>query len=298
MMRSNLSQQKTIPLHHFPRHQDRDLPLRLFRIEEIARAGVDRHEFYNILWITAGTGTHYIDFQGYPIQQNAIYCMAPGQVHLWDTRSEIFGHSLIFTEDCLLPNATNPFFMEEFTLFNVIERVPSIYLSSVQATQLQPIIDLLWQEHNSLELGCATTLQSLLQVLFVHLQRYTNATYLDRSDGANLQLTDRFWQSVEQHFLTAQTVQAYADLLGITANHLSESVKTATGLPASVVIRRRSILEAKRLLVHTDRSVQQIADLLNFQDPSYFGRFFKRETGQSPIAFRRTIREKYHFYQD
>jgi AraC family transcriptional regulator, transcriptional activator of pobA len=297
-MPPNLFHKETIPLHHFPQHQDRNLSLRLFRVEEIDRAGIDRHEFYNILWIVAGTGTHYIDFQGYPIQPNTIYCMAPGQVHLWDARSEICGHSLIFTEDCLLPNATNPFFVEEFTLFNIIERVPSIYLSSVQATQLQPIIDLLWQEYHALELGCATTLQSLLHVFLVHLQRYSNATYLDRSNGADRQLADRFRQLVEQHFLTYQTVQVYADLLGITANHLSESVKAATGLPAGTVMRQRSVLEAKRLLVHTDRSVQQIADLLNFQDPSYFGRFFKRETGQSPIAFRRAIREKYHFYQD
>jgi hypothetical protein len=71
------------------------------RFEEIDRAGVDRHKLYNILWITASTGTHYIDFQGYPIEQNAIYYMALRQVYIWDARSEIFGHSLIFTEDCL-----------------------------------------------------------------------------------------------------------------------------------------------------------------------------------------------------
>lgn len=296
-MRSNLSHKETIPLRNFPQPQDRALSLRLCQIEEIGHFGADRHEFYTVLWVTAGTGTHYIDFKGYPIQQNTIYCIAPGQVHLWDAHEEIVGHALIFIEDCLLLNAANPFFVG-FTLFDAINREPSIYLSSVQAVQLQPIIDLLWQEHNSIELGCAATVQSLLQVFLVRLQRYSNAQDLEQSNFTDRQLTYRLRQLLEQHFRTYQTVQAYAKILGVTANYLSESVKATTGIPAGALIRQRLILEAKRLLVHTDRSVQQIADLLNFQDPSYFRRFFKRETGQSPFAFRCTIREKYQLNQN
>jgi AraC family transcriptional regulator, transcriptional activator of pobA len=300
------SREQTIPLKLFPQHQERDLSLRMYKIEELRHLGVDRHEFYNILWTTSGTGTHYIDFKGYPIQQNTIYCIAPGQAHLWDAREEIFGHSLIFTEDCLLLDATNPFIKEELALCNALDRSPTISLSSVQAAQLQPIIDLLWQEYNSLELGCEAAVRSLLQVFLLRLQRYSNATNPARlptadqrsTNGANRQLTDRFRQLLERHFLEYQTVQAYAESLGVTANYLSESVKATTGLPAGTVMRQRSLLEAKRLLVYTDRSVQQIANLLNFPDPSYFGRFFKRETAQSPIAFRRTIRQKYHFHQD
>jgi AraC family transcriptional regulator, transcriptional activator of pobA len=316
------SYEQTIPLKPFPQHQERDLALRMFKIEELRHLGVDRHEFYNILWITAGTGTHYIDFKGYPVLPNTIYCMAPGQAHLWDVREEICGHSLIFTEDCLLLDATNPSIEEELGLFNAIvgdslslgtaatspleQRSPSISLSAVQAARLQPIIDLLWQEYDSLELNCEAAVRSLLQVFLVRLQRYSSANNSARlptadqrsTSGANRQLTDRFRQLLERHFLEYQTVQAYAESLGVTANHLSESVKATTGLPAGTVIRQRSILEAKRLLVYTDRSVQQIANLLNFPDPSYFGRFFKRETAQSPIAFRRTIRQKYHIYQD
>jgi len=130
-----------------------------------------------------------------------------------------------------------------------------------------------------------------------YLQRYASAAYPERSSIAKHPLIDRFRQLVEAHFLTHQTVQAYAEILGITANHLSESAKAATGLPAGALIRQRLLLEAKRLLVHTDQSVQQIAECLSFQDPSYFGRFFKRETGQSPSAFRNTIRRKYHLTQ-
>ena len=164
------SSELTIPLKLFPQHQERDLSLRMYKIEEIRHLGVDRHTFYNICWITSGIGTHYIDFKGYPVQQNTIYCLAPGQAHLWDAREEIFGHSLIFTEDCLLQNATNPVTAEELALFNVIDRSPSVSLSSVQAAELQPIIDLLWQEYNSLELGCEAAVRSLLQVFLVRLQ--------------------------------------------------------------------------------------------------------------------------------
>jgi AraC family transcriptional regulator, transcriptional activator of pobA len=257
MVRAKSSEQ-TIPLKLFPQHQDRDLSLRMYKIEELRHLGVDRHTFYSICWITAGTGTHYIDFKGYPVQQNTIYCMAPGQAHLWDVQEEIFSHLLIFTEDCLLLDATNPS-IKELELFNVTvgvggastlaeapleNRSPSISLSSEQAAQLQPIIDLLWQECNSLELGCEAAVRLLLQVLLVRLQRYSNTTNPERlptadqrsTNGANHQLTDRFRQLLERHFLEYQTVQAYAESLRVTANHSSPSKRftehSMTGTPA------------------------------------------------------------------
>jgi hypothetical protein len=72
MVRAKSSEQ-TSPLKLFPQQQDRDLSLRMYKIEELRHLGVDRHNFYSICWITAGTGTHYIDFKGYPVQQNTIY---------------------------------------------------------------------------------------------------------------------------------------------------------------------------------------------------------------------------------
>ena len=288
--------EETIPLRRFPQQLSQSLPLRLFRLEDI-NYEVDRHAFYTVIWVTSGAGTHYIDFKGYPIQPNTIYYMAPGQVHLWDMQQAIAGQSIIFTEDSLGVNAANSFFVEELTLFNVIDQNASIYLSLSQAAQLQPLMDLLWQEQKTREFGCAATLQSLLQAFLVYLQRFANAAYPERSVVASHQLTYRFRQLLEAHFLTHQTVQIYAKRLGVTANHLSESVKAATGLPAGALIRQRLILEAKRLLVHTNQPVHQIAEFLSFPDPSYFGRFFKRESGQSPIAFRYAIREKYHLSQ-
>jgi AraC family transcriptional regulator, transcriptional activator of pobA len=296
-MKPNQSHEVAIPLRRFPQQQRQALPLRLFWLEDIDQTEVDRHAFYTVMWLTAGAGTHYIDFNGYPIRQNTIYCMAPGQVHLWDIQEAIIGQAVIFTEDALWVNAANSFFVEELTLFNVINQEPSLYLASSQAAQLHPILDLLWQEQERREFGYAATLQSLLQAFLIYLQRYANAAHPERSRFASDRLTDRFRQRLENLFLTHQTVQAYADLLGVTANHLSESTKAATGVPAGALIRQRLILEAKRLLVHTNQPVQQIAEFLSFPDPSYFGRFFKREAGQSPIAFRNAIREKYHLSQ-
>ena len=284
-----------IPIRSFPQLQT--LPLRLFRLEDIDQAEVDRHAFYTVMWVKAGTGTHFIDFNAYPIQPNTIYCMSPGQVHLWDLQGQLTGEAVIFTEDSLWVNADNAFFVEDLTLFNVIDHEPYIYLSSLQAAQLKPLMDLLWQEQKSCEVGFAVASQSLFQAFLVYLQRYANAAQPGRLPFTSHQLTYRFRQQLETHFLTHQTVRDYANLLGVTPNHLSESVKAATGVPAGALIRQRLILEAKRLLVHTDQPVQQIAEFLNFQDPAYFGRFFKRGAGKSPIAFRFKIREKYHLSQ-
>ncbi len=64
-------------------------------------------------------------------------------------------------------------------------------------------------------------------------------------------------------------------------------------IPASEIIIDRLILEAKRLLIYSDLNNKEVAYELNYEDPSYFARIFRRKTGLTPSAFRKQTRERY-----
>lgn len=100
-------------------------------------------------------------------------------------------------------------------------------------------------------------------------------------------LAGRFQQLADRHFLTHRTVADYARLLGVTPGHLNDSVKEALGENAGAVLAKRFLAEAKNLLTVSNKEVAQIGRELGFSDPSHFGKFFKRGTGETPAAFRR-----------
>lgn len=79
---------------------------------------------------------------------------------------------------------------------------------------------------------------------------------------------------------------AYAKSLNISTPYLNECVKTATGNSVSYHIQQRVILEAKRLLYHSNKSIKEIAGELGYDDYSYFIRLFVKITGMTPLAFR------------
>jgi AraC family transcriptional activator of pobA len=85
-------------------------------------------------------------------------------------------------------------------------------------------------------------------------------------------------------------VKDYAAMLSVTPTHLSRRVKAVSGRTAGDVIFDRIMLEAKRQLVFTDKPVAEIAYGLDFSSPSYFTRFFTRQAGETPKAFRRRKR--------
>jgi AraC-like DNA-binding protein len=85
-------------------------------------------------------------------------------------------------------------------------------------------------------------------------------------------------------------------MLGVTTSHLSDSMRLETGLTAGELIRARLILEAKRLLLHSELTIAEIGYELGFGDPSYFSRFVRREIKTSPAEFRDRIREKYRIF--
>lgn len=99
-------------------------------------------------------------------------------------------------------------------------------------------------------------------------------------------ITKSFKSLLERDFTTMKSPMAYAKCLNISTPYLNECVKAATGQSVSFNIQQRVMLEAKRLLYHSNKSIKEIAGELGYDDYSYFTRLFAKVTGMTPLAFR------------
>jgi AraC family transcriptional activator of pobA len=97
---------------------------------------------------------------------------------------------------------------------------------------------------------------------------------------------DALRKLVDEHFRRERLIAFYAQALAMTPDRLNDHVKRATGVTAGHLIRQRVLTEAKRQLVFTNQAIQEIAYDLAFSDPSHFTRFFRKQTGLTPQAFR------------
>jgi AraC-like DNA-binding protein len=100
-------------------------------------------------------------------------------------------------------------------------------------------------------------------------------------------LLSRYIQLVNNHYIDKRTVKEYADLLAVTPNHLSQTVKALTGKNALSFILERLLAESKSLVLYTNFDISEIAYQLNFSDPANFGKFFRKGAGMSPSEFRK-----------
>jgi len=133
-------------------------------------------------------------------------------------------------------------------------------------------------------------LGAYLTVLFTYLSRLYTAQ-LNKNDIATDKILLRnFLMKVNECFGELHEVSDYASMLNISPGHLSESVKNQSGKPAIKHIHDRLVMESRRLLLHTNKSLKEIAYDLGFSDSPYFNRFFKRETGLTPVQYRIGIR--------
>lgn len=102
-------------------------------------------------------------------------------------------------------------------------------------------------------------------------------------------LTMSYIEMVKANYMKDWNVSDYADRLMVTANHLNKAVKNMTQRSASEILAELRVQEAKIMLLQTDNRISEIASILGFKDISYFGKFFKKQTGLSPVNYRKMI---------
>jgi len=136
--------------------------------------------------------------------------------------------------------------------------------------------------------GFEIAMRSQLALLVVEISRLISE---DRSKGTEHTVyidekIEQLRQLIEENFHETRHLTDYANWLNMTPDRLNEHCKRVTGKTAGSMVRQRLLIEAKRQLVYSDLSVSEIAYDLNFSDPSYFSRFFRKSTGVTPQQFR------------
>ncbi|MFD1873581.1 helix-turn-helix domain-containing protein [Hymenobacter bucti] len=250
-----------------------------------------RKAYYMLVFTKQATGRHWVDAVPYVRQNHALYFSSPSQLLVKEEPTPFWGARIMFTNEFLalqqnaalrhLPLIQNPQNGHELALAPADEAVVDDLLAQLEAEHHRPGE---WQH---------PLLSAYLTVLLTYLSRLYTEQFPGGEPSADQRLLRTYRASIEEHFRERHEVGAYAELLHISAGHLSEVVKAQSGRSAIKHLHERLVLEAKRLLCYTPQSLKEMAFDLGFSDASYFNRFFKRETGVTPAEYRASIRKMY-----
>lgn len=250
------------------------------------------HRFFQ-MYLLVGEARVMQDFEDYRLERSSVVFISPGQVHTLKPGSSLEGYTVSFTQEFFDHRSPPPSRLLEFPFFFSDPESSHIQLTSEALAELVPLFRALQEEYERALPDAEDLLRSLLWLLLLRLARQSQATPTPPALSRARALVRQFTLAVEQHFRDWHRLADYARHLGISENHLNDAVREQTGASAGSLLRKRRLLDAKRLLLHSDLSVAEICYLLRFKEPSYFARFFRRHEGLSPSEFRERIREKY-----
>lgn len=249
-----------------------------------------RHDFYHIILFTQGSGSHTIDFENFEVQPYHAYFMAPGQVHGWAFKGEVDGYVINFSAGFFKSFLLNSQYLHHFAFLsgNVQHSVTDI------GEQYRPaVIELLnkavAEAQNTGKFRLDKLRILLLEFFFLMAQIKGETGDAKGTDNHHQAVIRNFEQLVNQHYLQLRLPKQYAEMLCVTPGYLNSVCKEFLDLSAGNLIRNRVVLEAKRMLINLQLTVTEIAYALNFNDNSYFCKFFKNQTGLSPETFRKNL---------
>jgi len=248
------------------------------------------HDFYLVLLITKGIGTHYIDHKTYKVEPGTFFIVSPGQVHCWDLSNQTDGYVMFFKKEYFLLDFNHDK-LTKLPFLKSSSSVPYLKLNDGEFNVLKDLCIKINLEYQNGKFKHHEMIRLFLNVLFVELSRVYERDKGERTVYSyDLMQLNRFEILIDGHFKEHRSLICYAEDMNISLKQLSYLCKKTIGKKPSEIILDRIVLEAKRLIVHTDLSISSIASELNYSDNSYFTRFFKKECGVTPDQYRQKIK--------
>jgi len=247
--------------------------------KELRKTNPHRHDNYlEIIYLSEGSGLHYIDQHAYEIHPPVLFVVRKEQVHHWDLDGQPEGYVIIIKKTFIGHTLDQElrFLLGQISTVSCL-RIPDRYA-------IDMLFALLTREYRNTEAGNFTIIEGLLKALLAKIQQIAIPLSIRAKPDSGLY--ESFVTLLQSENAVRNNVSHYAGLLHTTPQNLNHACRKATGLSAGQVLQTWLLGEARRLLSYTRLSITEIAYRLEFTDASHFIRYFRKATGHTPGQYR------------
>lgn len=243
-----------------------------------------RHDFEELLIITRGDIVHFIDAKKEEVSGPVVIYVAEGKVHQFIPGSDARGWVVRYRTE-FIPESKFHFYsyfldwinykLDSNFCINSLDDLCKMMLRELQQTPPD-----------------YTTIKHLLNALISKLEAEGDTVYKPNSGSGNTQLIafNNFLKILQNNFKRPEGVQFYADRMNTSVRNLNLICTTIFGKSVSEIIETRKLIEARHLLLNSDKSISEIGYELGYNEKSYFSRVFRKKTGLSPSEFRSDLK--------
>ena len=273
--------------------QNGNLAFKLFSFQDNSYFDhLQRNNYYSLIWVKEGIGKLKTNFSEYNFEKNSLFSFAPYQPFMLSCTS-VKGVAIYFHSDFFCIHKHQTEVTCNGVLFNNIYQKPFFLVDEELEDMLDNVIGQIKTEIQRPGLAQYELLISFMKIFLISASR---AKAQQQPESIPLPTSRRepfilqnLKEAIEKDFRSKHTPQDYAILLNISSNALARIAKTHFNKTLTNLITERIIIEAKRELYLTNKSVKEVAYELGYDDEYYFSRFFKKNVNISPQAYRETV---------
>lgn len=245
-----------------------------------------RRDFFEIVWLRNEDALHVPQHDFQTLRGDWIYLIPPYRVHQLNKAGK--NGILISFKRELLEGDLKEFLLDVFRIFNIQGEFSCLQVNKGSSKGLVSVLQLLEEEYNK-EAMNLIMIKALLKVFLLKLIHLKEQHFT--LQDINEKRVYEFMLSLEKNYQDQRNADFYAEKLGISAKRLNQILKEKLDKTGVQLIHDRLILEAKRQIIHSENTIKEIAYNLGFKDHSYFSRFFKLHTTQTPQEFQNNVKE-------
>jgi AraC family transcriptional activator of pobA len=254
---------------------------------------IQRLHYYSLIWIESGNGQVKADFSTYTISPNTLFAFVPYQPFMISESAGVKATVIHFHPDFFCIHKHHAEVACNGILFNNIYQPPYVKLDLAAENTFRMLISQIRTEMQNPALAQYELLVSYLKIFLITASRLKAAQHqqADSPTGENREpfLLQSLKEAIEKDYKTKHSAGEYAEALNISSKALAKITKSYFNKTISDLIAERIIIEAKRELYLTNKTIKEIAYSLGYADEYYFSRFFKTNAAVSPQMYRDTV---------
>ena len=271
-----------------------DLNLKKIGLVKVDRESVDvvnseaYHSYIKVLYLSKGCKVK-VDFKVYDTLCPSLFFISPNQVLTVEFLSGEPGYFIFYNQDFYCIQIHDDEVACDGLLYNNVHNIAMTAVPQLETAFIDNLFVQIEDEFTLKDCSQEEMLRTYLKQIFIKSTRLWKIQNLDSvvaQQNNDVEFFRRFTQLVEANYKSKHNVADYADILAVAPKTLTHKFKRMKLPQPNEIIKRRIILEAKRLLVHTSRSAKEIAYDLGYEDPAYFSRLFYIKTGETPFGFK------------